>query len=58
MNELGTISQDFATPYLDKMHERSRNQKVKNRKPFHGRKVPFEPDARWKKCAAGREEIG
>ena len=57
MTEFVTITQDFTTPALDKMQNRSRNQVTKNRKPFQERKVAFEINAAWKRCFSGREEF-
>lgn len=58
MTEFITVSQDFTTPALDKMKNRSRKQVTKNRKPFQERKVAFEVNAAWKRCFTGREELG
>lgn len=62
MNELGTITQKFDTPFMDSMAraarpttpERRAQMREYHRKHYGG---AFEPDARWTRCAgAGREE--
>lgn len=64
MNELGTITQKFDTPFMDSMAraarpltpERRAQMREYHRKHYGGE---FEPDARWTRCAgAGREEQG
>lgn len=57
MTEFGDIQQNFNTPFIDKMKERSKHQKIRNSKPFQVRKVAFEVNPEWCRCFTGREEI-
>ena len=66
MNNLGTITQRFDTPFMDGTARSARRAAAKATDETRARRNEyyrehycgvFEPDARWKRCAgAGREE--
>lgn len=56
MTEMLTITQDFRTPALDAMKQRSRESGKRNGHKESRAKQPFQPKAIWKRCAGGMEE--